>query len=601
MEKRNARIALFIAAMTLLGMAACNSRPPGKTVSPPAGGGEAPVLAPEGEPRRVDYEGMADGCRLDDSFPCGTCDPACHTEGFIDPSTDGTRDGLGINPDGPGVVLGTDLINAPYTWIAHDTSGMVSKIRLSDGVCSGIFRVGIGGDGSDSPSRTTIDGQGNVYVVNRGGGGYGVGPGNRYSSVTKIAGDPNYCVDKNTDGDKTDTSTNCTAAPYALGTDECVLWTRTFTSDWGGRGVAVDFGDSAHWEGYPWVALTNSNWVYKLDPDNGNTLDQVQIDMQAYGSAIDSRGWIWSTCWGCNGDDGSIQAFDVNPASSTYLQKTAVFNKNSGVCGRGWGYGITVDLHDRVWVGSYSYPSSGKPCRFTPTYDAAGKPIGGTWWAPGGIGTGVFRGIAVDADGTIWTARWDVNGIRKFNSDDGLDTTWIPLDCGPLGVGIDPFGRVWVSHYNGQKVTKIEYNPSTSSYNVVPYATGKPGSYTYSDFTGVQRSLRNPRGTWERTFERCGATATDKWGQIYWDITTPSNSLVTIYGRSADTEAALSGATEIVLAQVPPATPPKDLPSIFSDAHVYLGKFLRIRVVMEASADGQSPVFVNLYTTYFCY
>jgi len=371
------------------------------------------------------------------------------------------------------------------------------------------------------------------------------------------------------------------------------LWTRVFNNDWGARGITVDFGDSVHWEGYPWVTLTYSHQTYKLDPDTGNTLVQLRIDIPGYGSAIDSKGWIWYTCWGCN---GAVQAIDSNPESPTYLQKTQVFYKSSSACGSSdWGYGITVDLRDRVWIGAW-YSGSGKPCRFTPTYGPDGKPNGGSWWAPNTIDSGVYRGIAVDPDGYIWAVKWD-SGIWRFNQDDGSNQRFISLGCGPLGVAIDPYGKIWVSKNYCNQVTKIE--PLT--FVKTDYTAGNSGTYTYSDFTGLQRSLRSPRGTWERVFVRCSATPADKWGQIYWDITTPSNSLVTIYGKSADTEAGLASATQVTIARIPPATPPKDLPTVFSDARVYLGKYLDIRVVMEQSTDGQSPVFVNLYTTYYCY
>lgn len=559
------------------------------------GGEESTVNLPPGVGMHtIDPGDFLDKREMYASFPCGTCDPACRTEGLIDPAVDGTRDGLGLNPDGPGVILGTELINAPYTWIAHYNFGQVSKINLADGSCCGVFRVGISGSNGDSPSRTTIDGKGNVYVANRGGNGWSNWGTN--ASVTKIAGDPNECIDKNSDGDNEDTSTDCVAAPLALGTDECVLWTRPFMGDYGARGIVVDFGNDVHWEGYPWIALTYSEKMYKLDPADGATMEEVDLDLESYGAAIDGHGWVWHTCWGCG--HGAIQAVDTNPESTTYLQKTGLFYKPSGTCGTGWGYGITVDLRDRVWIGAWS--DGGKPCRFTPQYDADGVPISGTWWAPPGI-TGRYRGIAVDQEGYIWTARWDSYGVWKFHADDGLDSQWIAMDCGPLGVGIDPFGRTWIANAYCKKVTKIEYNILTSSYDLVPYTTAQWNSYTYSDFTGVQRSLRNPRGIWEMTFERCDATPMDKWNDIVWDITTPSNSLVTIFTRSSDDLATIDSATDIVMAVIPPATPPKDIGSVFSDAGVYLGKYLKVRVVMEASADGQSPVFVDLYSTFNCY
>ena len=528
---------------------------------------------------RVVDPGLLGDCRLGADYPCGTCDPACKTEGLLDPATDpeAIKDGLSENPDGPGVILGRDLIDAAYAWIAHYNIGQVSKMDLRSGDCIARYKVGIWGTGTDSPSRSTVDGNGNAYIANR-----------AYSttgSVTKIAGDQRFC-NKGGDG-VLQTSTSCSNV-LALGADECVLWNKQLPEAGvcgGGsmRGMVVDFGDDTHREGYPWGGSTCNNRFYRLHPDDGHVLDTVQINIQPYGASMDSEGWIWSTCWGCG--DGAIQAFH----SQTKVVASRI-NKPYSPCGPGWGYGITVDLHDRIWTGSW-YNSSGKPCRY--------DPLTSTWFSPPGTAMRCagHRGIAVDFDGDMWSACWQYGRVWRFDSDTGGDQQSYNIGCGPLGVGGDPFGKMWIANASCQRATRID--PATGSWDT--FTTGSSASYTYSDFTGMQRALRNPTGYWHRVFERCDATPMDKWGEISWDITTPSNSLVTILGKSADDEADLEAAPEVTLAIVPPSAPPKDLEPLFSDARVYLGKYLKITVTMEQSTDGQSPVFVGLYTTYKCY
>ena len=529
------------------------------------------------ETREVD-PGLLGECRLGADYPCGTCDPACRTEGLLDPADDpdAVLDGLSPNPDGPGVILGRDLIDAAYAWIAHYNIGQVSKMDLRSGDCIARYKVGIWGTSADSPSRSTVDGNGNAYIANR---AY-----SRTGSVTKIAGDQRFC-DKGGDG-ILQTSTSCSNV-LPLGSDECVLWTKQLPEAGvcgGGsmRGMVVDFGDADHREGYPWGGSTCNHKFFRLDPDTGSILDTVQINMPPYGAAMDSEGWIWSTCWGCG--NGAIQAFH----SQTKVVQSMIYK--SGACAPGWGYGITVDLHDRIWVGSW-YTSTGKPCRF--------DPLTSSWFSPPGTAMNCagYRGIAVDFDGRMWTACWQYGRVWRFNSDDGGDQQSFNIGCNPLGVGGDPYGKIWIANHACQRATRID--PITGSWET--FSTGSYYSYTYSDFTGMQRSLRNPTGTWWRDFERCDATPMDKWGEVSWDITTPSNSLVTIYGKSADNPDDLDGAPEVTLAIVPPSAPPKDLEPLFSDARVYLGKHIRITVIMEQSTDGQSPVFVSLYTTFKCY
>ncbi|MFH1434582.1 MAG: hypothetical protein ABIJ56_02580 [Pseudomonadota bacterium] len=529
--------------------------------------------------REVD-PGLLGDCRLGADYPCGTCDPACRTEGLLDPATDpeAIKDGLSPNPDGPGVILGRDLIDAAYAWISHYNIGQVSKMDLRSGDCIARYRVGIWGTSADSPSRSTVDGNGNAYIANR---AY-----SRTGSVTKIAGDQRFC-NKGGDG-ILQTSTSCSNV-LALGADECVLWNKQLPEagtcgDGSMRGMVVDFGDDAHREGYPWGGSTCSPYkFFRLNPDNGAVLDTVQINIPPYGASMDSEGWIWSTCWGCG--DGAIQAFH----SQTKVVASTI-SKPYSPCGPGWGYGITVDLHDRIWVGSW-YNSSGRPCRF--------DPLTSTWFSPPGTAMNCagHRGIAVDFEGDMWSACWQYGRVWRFDSDTGGDQQSYSVGCNPLGVGGDPFGKIWIANASCQRATRID--PATGSWET--FTTGSEASYTYSDFTGMQRALRNPTGYWHRVFERCDATPMDKWGEVSWDITTPSNSVVTIFGRSADDEADLATAPEVTLAIVPPSAPPKDLEPLFSDARVYLGKYLKITVTMEQSTDGQSPVFVGLYTTYKCY
>jgi len=540
---------------------------------------------PDGQ-RQVNVDTTA-ACRLMGSYPCGTCDPACRTEGVLDPSNAYDEiDGLVDNPDGPGLVIGVDLVDAAYAWVSHNLVGRVSKIDLQTGACVGQFKVGRTGTEPDSPSRTTVDGQGNAYIANRGYSTIG--------SVTKIAGDHDNCIDKG-DADTiagNTTSTSCSSY-LPLNQDECVLWTKSIPeagvcADGSVRGIVVDFGDAFYPEGYVWVGSTCNNTFFKLNPDDGSILDTVQIDGPPYGAAIDSRGWVWSTFSGGGGGAGTIQAFH----SVTKAKGPKIYNPIAR-CGTGWGYGITVDLQDRVWISSWGSPRQnpdGKPCG----YDQ----VRGTWVAPpnAAVRCPKFRGIAIDMTGLIWTTCWDTGAIWKINPDTGVYST-INLGCGPLGVGADLFGKVWVANADCQRITRID--PVTETFET--FTTGDPTAYTYSDFTGVQRALRNPRGSWVRVFERCDSTPMDRWNEINWTLTTPSNSSVTIYGKSSDDLATLDGAPQIVIADVPPATSPLDLRAVFESERTYLGKYLEVGVTLKASSDGLSPSFMDIYTTYNCY
>ncbi|MFH1435839.1 MAG: hypothetical protein ABIJ56_09005 [Pseudomonadota bacterium] len=512
-------------------------------------------LVPDNEP----------GTSLMPLYPCGTCDPTCRTEGFIDPGEDPCWRGW------------LDRIDAAYAWIPHHTIGQASKMDLRSGDCIARYKVGLTGTGSDSPSGVAVDGQGNVYIASRAPGMIG--------SITKIAGDQRFC-DPGEDR-ILQTSTSC-GNILSLSSDECVLWTASLPeagtcSQGSMHSLVVDYGDDEHEEGFPWAGSLCTNTLYKLDPDTGAVLDFMEIDIPPFGAVMDNEGWIWSTCRGCG--DGAIQAFH-----SETLEKGAVIGKPRGICGPGWGYGITVDNEGRIWVGSWLDPG-GKPCRYDPQAH--------TWFAPPGsaIECAGHLGIAAGHDGRMWSACWEHGKVWRFNADDGGDQQYFNVGCGPHGVSTDAFGKVWVANATCQRITRID--PDTGSWDT--FTTGAYSSDAYGLFAGIRHDLRRSISTWTRVFERCDVTILDRWGEISWDITTPSNSLVTIYGRSADTVEDLETAPMVTMAVTPPSAPPKDIESVFHEARAGLGRYLEISVEKKVSTDGQCPVFVSIYTTFHCY
>lgn len=513
-------------------------------------------------------------------YPCDSCGSSCMTEGELCPDEDydAYYEGLAPTDSECCLIMGRDLIDAAYIWITHYNDGTVSKMDLRSGECIARYRVGLWGTSTDHPSRTAVDGNGNVYIANRAFASTG--------SVTKIAGDPRFCEDR--EGDTIVTTSSSCDDVLALDTDDCVLWTKPLPeagicSQGSLNAVVIDFGGPDHREGYPWVGSICNNTFYMFDPDTGNVLDTVEIDIPPFGVVLDSKGWAWSTCYGCA--DGALQAFHTQ----TKVKQTVV-TKPAGVCGPGWGYGIAVDLENRIWVGSW-HDSEGKPCRFDPlTY---------TWFAPPGndIECAGHLGIAAHPDGTMWSACREDGTVWRFNVDDGEDRESFDMGCSPHGVSVDDFGMVWVANNACQRVTRID--PASDS--VETFATGGQRSLAFSDFSGWQRSLRQPRGTWLRDFERCDETPMDKWCEIEWEVETPSDSRVTIYSKSADDHSDLPDAPEVILAEIPSDASPVNLELAFIDERTYLGKYLRIAVILEQSIDGQSPEFCGIRTTFNCY
>lgn len=514
--------------------------------------------------------------------PCGNCDHSCHTEGQIEPSpSDPGSEGVVENPDGPGIVLGTSEIDAGYAWIANADEGTVSKLRLSDGVEVARYRVGLWGSYDDQPSRTAVDSLGNAYVANR-----AHHTSNNQPSVTKIAGDEKFCIDRN---GNTIIDTSHDSTPLPLGADECVLWTVPVGNPGGcARAMAIDLGeiDDPFSPGNPWVGLWSEMRFFKLSPDDGAVVEEVEVDVNPYGAAIDHNGWIWIS--GMRPRPGYIQRFHtvsltVEPPIS--LEGTGCDSPTDRVYSP---YGIAVDMNDRVWVGSWS-PNV---CRYDP---ADGSFFTVTLYPD------VARGVAVDRDGYIWASNYSAGGegenhLIGFNIETG-EIVYDFLIAGhrPIGVGVDELNQIWTVNQLSATATRLQ-----KSSGVLTETTVGDGPYTYSDFTGYQRSIMMDEGRWYHIFERCDETPDDEWLVLIWDADTPLDSKITIYGYSAPDESRLWDGRGVILANLPPDVPPVDIKDKFESAGVALYRYLGILVVLEPSGDNRSPVFRSVEVQYRC-
>ncbi|MDI7269391.1 MAG: MopE-related protein, partial [Myxococcota bacterium] len=524
----------------------------------------------EGQVLPVAFEWCGDGADNDcngigdrEAFgPCGDCDATCRSEGSVEPSPrDPDASGVMDNPDGPGIVLGSEEIQAGFLWASNSPEGTVSKLDLATGAEVARYRVG------SDPSRTAVDSVGNAYVADRGGSG-----------AAKMAGDRRYCVDRN-GNTVIDTSTG--PAPLPFGADECVLWRVPLGSPGAlPRAVAVDFGDAAHPEGYPWVGVFHEMRGYKLHPDTGAVLEAVDLQVNTYGFAIDSNGWIW------------ISGRGPGPYIQRFHTVTRAVEPRIPFSGCGdHPYGITVDVRNRVWVASWF---DGQAC--AARYD----PATGAWFAVNTRGGWGARGIAADADGTIWLsihANWCCGAIASFHMDDGSGL--VVRDIAgviPVGIGVDELGHVWTVNQTSRNVTRL--TKATGALEQFPVG---PDPYTYSDFTGYQRRMMIPRGTWTRDFERCATDSFDRWGVFVWDADVPAGARLAFSATSAPARSGLGSAPSVTPAVVPSDAPPVDITAAFAAAGVPLHRFLRVTALLEASPDRHSPVLRSVDVRWHCY
>jgi streptogramin lyase len=371
--------------------------------------------------------------------------------------------------------------------------------------------------------------QGAVYVANRAFGAQG--------TVTKIAGFPEDCVDRDGDGEIT-TSSDLNQNGYIdfdvpgefVGQDdECILW----TVDVGGRG-GIPRALAVAADGKVWVGLHGESRVLALDPSDGNVVESVAVPgFSPYGAAIDSGGTLWLTA----ALSGQILSIDTATAKAGSV-KTAP----SPESGCPSSYGIAIDDRDRVWLAGFS-------CPYAFRYD----PSDGSWFSQPIPDSGITRGIAADDLGNIYVAASlayldftrdavlgfieasaPITRLTRFRADDGGDVRiWGSMDeplagAGAIGVGLDDQRRAWLVNQETGSATRVD----TETGEVKHYTVGN-GPYTYSDFTGFAlRRITAPSGFIREVLEGCPMGPTE-WERVTVDAKTPAGARVEIRVRSA--------------------------------------------------------------------
>jgi streptogramin lyase len=508
---------------------------------------------------------------------CGGCDPACWKVHDCPTGRDldeENADNVRFDLDADGIVLGGSSLNARYAWVANSPDSTVSKFDLNTGAQVGRYRVGLStnGAGGNAPSRTAIDSRGNAYIASRAFGLQG--------TVTKIAGDRSYCVDRNLNG-LIDTSAGG-ADIRAWNADECVLWTKNVGGSNGvPRAITIDASDRV------WVGLFNLTRFDVLDPE-GNLIRSVSVSGYPYGAAIGRDGLLWypNSCCG--------QSWIQSVNTTTY----AVGATRTNTSGCNGSYGIAVDTTGRVLVGGYS--ATGCLARYNPT--------SGAWQAFTGT-SGYVRGVTVDAEGLVWaashTSGFGPHWLTSWN-DAGGDRHTYSLGSGgqtcgvPIGVGADFSGRIWTPCQSTSNVARLD--PDTGAVDFFP--TG-PNPYTYSDFTGFLRAtVTAPEGSYTRLYDSRMACAGDRvtfWSQLYWEAETPENTQINFVARTANSVAQLGLSPNMTLASIPGDLEPADVQAIMAGYGVANNmRYLEIRVQLR-SLDGEtSPVFRQMDNVFYC-
>lgn len=466
-----------------------------------------------------------------------------------------------------------------YIWVAASNRGTIVKIDTLTGTILGEYHSAPQGRGL-SPSRTTVDANGNVWAGNRAEEGE-IG-GVPHGSVVKIGLEENgQCIDSNGNGiidtstglgdirpwpDITDGVGSTDGAAHVAqvqdAQDECILiYQRTPDAD-AVRHVSVD--------------VNNDVWIGGYNSPYPRSFNQLEEHTGAILATFDARTF---TEYGCGGYGGLIDKNNILWSASISQFKVLRYDLGAET----WTcidvtepYGLGIDSHGFIWNSMWTEDTIVK---ISPAGDIqAGfpKPTGG----------GSFdRGVAVTADDHVWVANSGGQSVSRLDNDGNLLAV-ISVENVPTGVAVDAAGKVWATNLGSDTVSRID--PSTNTVDLTVFLGAGAGPYNYSDMTGsIVPALPN-HGAWS-IIQDSGATGT-AWGTITWNDepegATPGNSSLTVQARSSEDMTTWSSWESVTYG---------------TDLTVPDGRYLEVRVLFtRSSTDGDgdglndSPILSDL-------
>ncbi len=599
---------------------------------------------------------------FDGSLPTACqCAPACFSGSFSgdgqgafssdDPLND--FDGVDVDPTTGELALSSTRTERAFIWIANTTQGTVSKIdtrsfeelgryamgpgafinRTARGDagfenensnvngCS-VFPFGFDNGGQDQPtrapldtcedpSRTSVNGAGDVFVGLRNAG-----------AIVKVSAAGENCPDTNDDGTVTTSEGDWNVLEF--GSDDCVQWRTPLFKGPGDtvrarhvRAVAAQDLvplDAIEARPFVWVGDDDAGGtVWKVDGRTGEVLLTLREPPGApYGMALDGQGTLW-LAGRRNRGLGSIDTRQCVSDGQCPDDARANIPLPSSP------YGITVDFKGRVWIGADRYlirydPRTENPrvarirenqvreCTNLGSINAGGG-CSDTVAASTDISDwrwvvidrdgrwGNFRGVTADAVGGVFAATEGaealvVDGDNPRNHALRDDTN---LNGNSWGMATDLDGKVWV--VGKERAQPVVFEPAAAGTIAGASSINLTGPYTYSDMTGSQlRFATNRAGTLSRTFEGCAASQRTTWQSLGFIASIPAGTSIQVRARTATSAAALADEDFITVATLQQGQSPESLIEAFAAADIAQARFLELEVGL--SSDFSDPTRV---------
>lgn len=522
-------------------------------------------VLPRGE--RCDGEDQDCDGIVDDGVrsPCGACSPGC--PGAVwgeedDPFVPSEGEGVALGPLGSLTLARDTALEATTVWVANSAEGTVSRIDAIAAVETARYRTG----GSE-PSRVAVDYLGDAWVANRTFDGI--------STVVKIAGRRERCVDG--DGDGLETSTGPEDV-LPFGEDECLLLDVPVGGVGGvARALAID-GDrglDGASGGNAWVGLHDAQEVVVVDGLSGEIRARIDTPgLSPYASAFDPWGTLWLAS-----RDGLLARIDraaAAPVVDLLEVPFACFLL----------YGLAPDAQGRLVLTGFS-------CDGVLLYE----PARGVW-SQRRTGPST-RGVSV-LDGTAWVAHTagelsavTIEPLQVAETFDLAAEGVTPLES--IGVGVDGLGMVWTASSQGGpdgRGVATRFDPSSGRVTAqVPIGRAP---HTQGDLSGAELvGGFVEAGSLAHVFDGCPGGGETDWLRVHLDVLPGAAGTVEVTARRADDRSSLASASPTVIGVIPREASPFDLP-------VASGGVLEVELGLATSARDGAPVVRRIGVEWSC-
>ncbi len=389
-----------------------------------------------------------------------------------------------------------------------------------------------------------------------------------------------------------------------------------------------------------------------------NVLDTHLVGYGMYGAAIDCEGILWGEQLESPNRFGVDTNTDMPVSSWQYVdgnsvtQTSPTISEFSGTCA---GYGIAVDLEQRVWSSLITAGSTYESGACAFDYRAFQAQ---TALQPGAAGAlpqaqaqaemeadwksftfhnvfpnGCGRGIVVDDNGTVYLAVSDnqfsagsIPGLISFTYDgsgtgcgQGGDSnclwafqgaTGVSYGAGTIGVDLDQAANPWIAQRGGTPPGVVGVS-ATSGLPLPIFSGGStalvgPNSpndvYSYSDFTGYAlRNITQPAGVYQETFTGCPGA---QWQSLGYGAVVPAGTNIQFEVDVAADPSAFTGGGAAILGSWT-CNSASTCPSVASLASANLPAAQYARVTAKLSGpscteSGVSPILQWLQLNYVC-